>query len=414
MSASSIRLPNAFYNNRFGTVGLVDETDSNKLVFDITTYRTEFGYSDRRHPDKIIWGKSLEEDVVRRDFTINAMALRPVDLVNSQDSQEEWEMELIDLVGGQSDLANKLVRTVGNPNERFSEDALRMMRAIRIATQLEFIIEENTFSSIQKNSGLIVQISRERTRDELLKILSTKYPAEGIRILKNSGLLSQVLPELERCFGVEQKSPGRHHIYDVGTHLILSLQNCPSTDPIVRLATLLHDIGKPSTFKKDEETGMITFYNHELVGTRFAREVAERLRLSKDQRSKLITLIRWHQFSVDEHQTDSALRRFIRNVGPENLEDMLSLRTGDRLGGGARETSWRLEQFKQRLVQVQQIPFQVKDLKINGLDVMRELNISPGPLVGKILNDLFDGVDLGKIPNDREILLGRLRETKIN
>lgn len=402
--------PKAFYNNKYGTVGL-DEPTVPGCVYDITTYRTEQGYTDRRHPTKVAWGKTLEEDVVRRDFTINAMALKIRNLkFEIRNDKEVREMELIDLVGGQNDSENRLIRAVGNPEERFQEDALRMMRAVRIATQLGFLVEEKTFSAIQSNAALIQDISKERVRDEIFKILSTGYPTDGIKLLKNSGMLAQVLPELEQCFGVEQKSPGRHHIYDVGTHLLMSLQSCSSKDPLVRLATLLHDIGKPLSFRKDEKTGMITFYNHELLGTHLVREIAQRLRISREQREKIIRLVRWHQFTVDEHQTDSALRRFIRNVGVENLEDMLALRTGDRLGGGARETSWRLEQFKKRLVQVQQIPFQVKDLKVNGHDVMKELGVPSGPTVGKILNQLFSEVEEGKLPNEREPLLERMRE----
>lgn len=406
--------PEAFYNNRFGTVGLNDPSIPG-CVYDITTYRTEVSYSDRRHPDKVGWGKTLEEDVTRRDFTINAMALKPLKRQENKYSAREqdqvaWEMELIDGVGGQKDLEAKIIRAVGDPETRFKEDALRMMRGVRIATQLGFLIEEKTFSAIKNNVSLLSQISGERIRDEIFKILSTEYPADGIKLLRNAGILAQVLPELEKCFGVEQKSPGRHHIYDVGTHLVMSLQNCPSPDPLVRLATLLHDIGKPLTYKKDEKTGMITFYNHELIGTHQVRAISERLHFSREQRDKIVRLVRWHQFTVDEHQTDSALRRFIRNIGVENIDAMLALRTGDRLGGGATETSWRTEVFKKRLVQVQQVPFQVKDLKVSGLDVMKELGVSSGPIVGAVLNKLFQEVDEEKIPNEREILLSRMKE----
>ena len=228
-------------------------------------------------------------------------------------------------------------------------------------------------------------------------------------MFKNSGLMKEVLPEMESTFGVEQKSPGRHHIYDVGIHSLLSLKYCKSADPIVRLATLIHDIGKPVTFKK-LENGTITFYNHEIVGAAIARRIADRLKFSNQQKIKLVTLVRRHQFTVDERQTDSAVRRFIRNVGQQNLKDILDLRVADRLGGGASETSWRLEEFKKRLIEVQKQPFAVADLKINGNDIMKILRLRPGPKVGEILNKLFKEVVEKKIENERTKLLQRLKE----
>ena len=221
--------------------------------------------------------------------------------------------------------------------------------------------------------------------------------------------MQEILPELEKTFGVEQKSPGRHHIHDVGTHSYLSLKHCKSTDPIVRFATLIHDIGKPQTYKK-MENGTITFYNHEVVSTKIAKRISERLKLSKKQSEKLITLVRYHQFTVDERQTDKAIRRFIRKVGKKYIKDMLDLRVGDRLGGGARETSWRLEEFKKRLIEVQKQPFTIHDIKISGDDVMKELSIKPGPKVGKILEKLFEEVEKKKIPNEKKALLVHLKQ----
>lgn len=400
--------PDGFYDNKFGTVGVpVKQPASTRgnestrggppPVYEITTFRSESGYSDHRHPDKIVWGETIQDDLKRRDFTINAMAF---------DGEK-----IIDLFGGQEDLKNKLIKAVGEPDKRFQEDALRMIRAIRISTQLQFLIDEKTFTAIQNNSILLQKISQERIRDELLKILSSSYPSDGIILLRNGGLLNIILPELEKCFGVEQKSPQRHHIYDVGTHLLHALKNCPSKDPIVRLATLLHDIGKPATASKTPE-GVITFYNHEIVGTSIVRSIADRLHLSKDDREKLLRLVRFHQFTVDERQTDSALRRFIKNVGKEYLEDILALRTGDRLGGGARETSWRLELYKKRLIEVQKQPFTVADLKVSGHDVMKIYNIVPGPIVGVVLDKLFADVEKGILKNEREILLKRIKQLK--
>src|SRR3990167_2413621 len=339
-------LPGGLYNNQFGTV-FTDNPDDTERPHEITTFRTEEGYEDFRHPTKIVWGKSLKEDLARRDFTINAMVIKSP-ITNLQ-------FTIIDPYDGQVDIKNKLIRAVGDPNERFSEDALRMMRAVRIAAELGFTIEEKTFEAIKKNATLIGKIAKERVKDELFKLLASPHPYEGVLLLRNSELTQEIIPELEKCFGVEQKSPGRHHIYDVGNNLLMSLKFCKSEDPITRFATLIHDIGKPQTYKK-LDTGVITFYNHEMVSTKIAVSIADRLRFSKKEKDKFVTLVRWHQFTVDERQTDSAIRRFLKNVGLENVEDMLALRVADRLGGGARETSWRLEEFKKRLVEVQKQP----------------------------------------------------------
>ncbi len=398
--------PDGFYDNQFGTVGVTNPQDEKKKkpglkipVYEITTFRKEMGYSDKRHPDKVIWGKALEEDLIRRDFTINAMALCPL---------PDKSFKLIDPHDGQKDIKAKLIRAVGKAQTRFSEDALRMMRAIRIATQLGFSIENKTFEAIKKNVDLIEQISAERIRDELLKLLSYPFAADGYLLLRNSGLAEKILPEVESGFGVEQKSPGRHHTLDVGNHSLESLRNSKSRNPIINLAILLHDVGKP-TVARVQKDSVITFYNHEMVGASLARNIAKRLKFSRKQEEKLVTLVRWHQFSVDEKQTDKAIRRFIRNVGKENIEDMLQLRTADRLGGGARETSWRMELFKKKLVEVQKEPFLITDLKISGNELMKTLKIHPGPLVGKLLNQLFEEVVDKKIKNEKGVLLKRLK-----
>ncbi len=383
-------LPESFYDNAFGTVGLVVESEK----YEITTYRTEQGYTDRRHPDKVSWGKSLEEDLKRRELTISAMAVGP-------------NLELIDLFEGQKDLENKLIRAVGNPDERFGEDALRMMRAIRFSSQLGFTIEPKTFEAIKNNSQLLECISKERIKDELFKILASDFPSEGVTLLYTSGLLQYITPELIKGYGLSQ---AKHHIYDVWTHCLMSLKHCPSKDPLVRLATLIHDIGKPIVAKGEGESQ--TFYNHEVVSTSIARNIAKRLKFSKKEEKKLVTLVRWHMFTVDNRQTDSAIRRFIKNVGKENLADILALRTGDRLGGGAKETSWRLEKFKKRLEEVQIQPFSVTDLKINGRDVMEILKIKPGPKVGEVLTLIFKEVEDKKLKNETKVLLSRLEKFK--
>jgi tRNA nucleotidyltransferase (CCA-adding enzyme) len=396
------------YENRFGTVVYILE-DIAKLLklkptdylehdyFEITTYRTEQGYSDQRHPDQVKWGKTLTEDLTRRDFTINAMAYDGKNLV--------------DIFNGQKDLKTKTIRTVGESKKRFQEDALRLMRAVRFASQLNFQIEAKTLLAMQQNAHLLKKISLERIRDEFLKIITSEHPAEGIMFLRQTDLLKVFLPELSACFGVGQVSPKRHHQDDVGTHLVKSLATCTNPDPIVRLACLLHDLGKPST-RKVQSDGVVTFYNHEIIGTAKVYEIAQRLKLSKKETRRLTKLVRYHQFSVNEKQTDNALRRFIRNVGPENLQDIIDLRTADRLGSGVKPSSWRTDLFIKRLEQVQQTPFSVNDLKIDGHDVMKTLNCQSGPQVGQILKTIFDQVVEGQLENERAQLLAYLKKTK--
>jgi len=400
--------PDGFYDNKFGTVGVINpkETKKDKFgkqpVYQITTFRKELGYSDARHPDKVSWGKSINDDLIRRDFTINALALK---------KNKDNNFKLIDPHNGQKDIKAKLIRAVGDPKKRFQEDALRMLRAIRFSSQLSFSIEKKTFESIKKNIDLIDKISWERIRDELLKLLTYEHNADGYMTLKESGLAEKILPEVEKGFGVEQKSPKRHHIWDVGKHAVESLRASKSADPIVNLAILLHDVGKPIVAKTQKD-GVITFYNHEIISASIARKISKRLKLSKKEEDKLTILVRWHQFSVNENQTDKAIRRFIRNVGKENIKAMLELRVADRLGGGARETSWRLEKFKQKIKKVQKEPFKITDLKVNGKDVMKILNLYPGPIIGKILEKLFDEVANKKVKNEKESLVIRMKEIK--
>lgn len=416
---------NSFYNNRFGTVGV--KTADN--IIEVTTYRKEQRYSDSRHPDIVVWGETLEEDLARRDFTINAMALKLGSRVQgigssqskkfytldaipsfSKKNMSSYTLTLIDPYDGQTDLKAKLIRTVGDPNQRFGEDALRLLRAVRFANSLGFAIESQVKKAVEVNAKLIKKISGERVRGEIFKIIDGEQPSRGILLLKDVSLLVQILPELDVCFEVAQKSPKRHHIYDVGMHCVMSLKFCPSKKTIVRFATLLHDIGKAKVANVTGE-GVRTFYNHEVVGARQALDIAKRLSFSGHDREKLFKLVRWHQFSVDERQTDKALRRFIKNVGLENIQDMMDLRIGDRLGGGLQQPeSWRLKLFRQRLKDVLKKPFTVKDLKVNGDDVMKVLGIGPGPKVGEVLNKLFEEVADDNKKNNKEYFLRRIKE----
>ncbi len=380
--------PDGHYNNKFGTV-LVEE-------FEITTMRKEGDYKDHRHPEEVGWTDKIEEDLARRDFTINAIALS--------------DNKLVDPYHGQEDIKKHTIRAVGNPDQRFKEDALRLMRAVRIATELNFDIENNTLKAIQKNADLIKDIAFERIQDELFKILSSMNPYIGILKLREAGILQIILPELEKCFGVVQEGPKHDRTYDIGEHSLLALKHTPSDDVITRLATLLHDVGKPDTFKTSLD-GNVTFYGHDVVGGRIVKKIAERFNLSKKQADKLYCLVRWHMFTVDEKQTDSAFRRFIKNVGIENIDNMMALRVGDRLGGGtATAVSWRMKKYRERIDQVLLKPFSISDLKINGQDVMKELDIKPGPKIGQILQTLFEEVLGDSSKNNRKYLLDRIKK----
>ena len=407
----------SFYDNAFGTVGIPVKTKQGEEIYEITTYRSEKGYSDHRRPDMVKWETDIEKDLQRRELTISAIVIGPSVRERRDKSAKlgaKWDgktLEMIDLFEGQSDFKKKIIRAVGQPEKRFAEDALRMMRAVRFASQLGFQIENKTFSAIKKNAHLIKKVSAERIRAELFKILKSPHPADGYQVFRNSGLAAIILPEVEKMFGVDQKGPDRHHQDDVGTHAIKSLGASRSKDPIVNLAILIHDIGKPITAARDEK-GNPTFYNHEVVGASIARNIAKRLRFSGKESQRLYKLVRYHQFSVDERQTDKAFRRFIRKVGIENIADIIEVRRADRIGGGARETSWRFERFKKKLVEVQKQPFCVKDLKVNGEDVMKTLSIEPGPLVGKILNQLFEEVEEDKHKNKRDYLLKKMKAIK--
>lgn len=377
-----------FYDNVFGTVGIpIKHDDGATEIYEVTTYRTEQEYKDKRHPDKVEWGNSLEEDLARRDFTMNAIAF---------DGKN-----IIDPYYGQGDIKQRLIRAVGDPRERFNEDALRMMRAIRMAAELEFIIEEKTFQAAIANAHLIDEISEERVRDELIKILKSNHPADGILLLHNAKILARILPELETAYGVEQ---AKHHIYDVFKHSLEALRFCPSKDWLVRFATLIHDIGKPVVAKGEGEER--TFYNHEVLGANMAKVIASRLHFSKFDREKLYTLVRWHMFSADEVQTDAAIRRFIRRVGKDYLGDIFDVRIGDRLGSGcSKAESWRLKKYRQRTIDVQKHIPSPADLKVDGLDVMKILNIKPGPKVGEVLDSLFERVMENELKNEREVLI---------
>lgn len=386
--------PDSVYENKFGTVGVkIKEGENTAYIVEITTYRIESKYSDKRHPDEVIFAKTLKEDLSRRDFTINAMALK---IPN----------KIIDPFDGQKDLKKKNIRAVGKADDRFNEDALRMMRAIRFAVQLNFKIEDNTFEAIEKNAKNLKYISSERIKDEFEKIILSGQPAEGIMLLHKTELLKQFIPEFEKAVGVEQ---GFHH-YDgpyrmVFDHLIASLRECPSKKLEVRLASLFHDIGKPQT--KGGSGKKATFYNHQYTGAKITWEILSRLRFSRETIEKTVLLVKNHMFyyNVDE-VGESGVRRVVKKVGLENINDIIDVRIADRLGSGVKKAiPYKLRHFKYMVEKVSKDPISVKQLKINGNDLISELEIKPGPKIGAILDILLSEViDDPKLNEKKELL----------
>lgn len=383
---------------RSGTLEAAPQGSALFEPFEVTTYRSDGAYTDHRRPDSVTWGSTLSEDLQRRDFTINALALSVSDslltALLASPSEHPLELELpesdytiIDEHGGITDLAAHILRTVGDPHQRFTEDALRVLRALRFSVQLNLEISEETYTAVEELADHIAHVSAERIRDEFLKMLASPYPKEAIELLDATGLLSHILPELLAAKGVRQ---GGHHTTDVWVHSLDALAACPSPDPVVRLATLLHDIAKPQTYAERE--GSITFYNHEVIGARVAKKIAERLRLSHADCERIFILVRHHMFHYDRGQTDAAIRRFMRKVGLAYVDDMLALREADRLGSGARKTSWRLEEMKTRMIEQLNQPLDVTDLALNGTTLMQELSLPPGPLIGELLHHLFEHV----------------------
>jgi len=429
--------PDSFYENEFGTVGVkverfIDNGSGREHdVIEVTTYRIESKYSDKRRPDAVNFAKTLEEDLSRRDFTMNAIALRIVNQSSAFDSKLGFSLatskpsqfpkaklspgsskpsfssfEIIDPYSGQKDIAKKIIRTVDNPNERFDEDALRMMRAIRFHAELNFAIEKNTQVAIEKYAGNMKHIALERIKEELAKIILSDNPAEGTDMLHQTGLLAYVIPELEKGVGVKQN---RHHIYTIYKHSILSLKHCPSKKLEVRLAALLHDIAKPQTKRGEGE--FATFYNHDHVGSRVTKKILERLRFSNDIINKVSLLIDNHMFYYNPDEvTESSVRRLIQKVGLENMKDLIDVRIADRLGSGVPKAKpYKLRHLEYIIEKVSTDAVSVKMLKINGNDLMKNLKIKPGPKIGAILDVLLSEVIEDAEKNKKEILLKRAK-----
>ncbi len=403
--------PKTFYENNFGTTTILTGSEDKTLSeIEYTPFRKEGKYSDKRHPDEIVWAEKLEDDLARRDFTVNAMALR---------FRSGQAPEVIDIFDGREDLEKKLIRAVGEPNERFNEDALRMLRAPRFAAQLGFEIEEKTKKAIQNNAEWLRAISKERVRDELAKILTTEKAAEGIMTLRELGLLKFILPELEEGWGVTQN---KHHAYTVFEHSVRSLDFATKEgyNLEVRLAALLHDVGKPRT--KTGEGSESHFYGHDRLSAKMAARIMERLKFPRESVAKVIKLIRAHMFkyntnpALESVTTDAAVRRIIRRVGEENIWDLAKLRLADRAGSGVKKIEkFDNRHFKFRVEKLLRDPISLKQLAIGGNELMDALRIKPGPggggpKVGWLLNALFQEVLDDPEKNKKEYLLGRLRE----
>lgn len=394
--------PDSFYENDFGTVGVKVEpfVDGKNLkpgrehdVIEVTTYRIESQYSDRRRPDEVKFAQTLEEDLSRRDFTMNAIALQLVG---------EDDFEIVDLFEGQKDIENKLIRTVGEAGERFNEDALRIVRAIRFHAQLDFEIEKDTYEAIQKNAALIKHVAMERIKDEFAKIILSENPAEGIDMMQQTGLLAYVIPELEKGVGVAQN---RHHIHTIYKHLILALKYCPSQKLEVRLASLFHDIAKPQT-KRGEGT-YATFYNHDHLGAKITKQILTRMRFSNEVIEKVAMLVDNHMFYYNPDEVgEASVRRLIKKVGLENMKDLMDLRIADRLGSGTPKAKpYKLRHLEYVIEKVSKDAVSVKMLKINGNDLMKKLNLNPGPKIGAILDVLLAEVIEDATKNNEQYLL---------
>ncbi|MGE5175344.1 MAG: CCA tRNA nucleotidyltransferase [Hyphomicrobiales bacterium] len=363
---------------------------------EVTTFRTESGYTDARRPDEVTFVADVEADLARRDFTVNAIAWDPI------------RRHEVDPFGGRADLAAGTLRAVGDPVVRFREDGLRPIRAARFAATLEFAIEDATFAALGASREQVARVAAERVREELMKMLAAATPSLGFEVLRTSGLLALVLPELAQCVQVPQN---RYHAYDVYFHTLYVVDAAPAAKPVVRLAALFHDVGKPLT-RAEKENGDATFYNHQFESARLAEAAMTRLRFPRETIQAVVHLVRHHMFDYRREWTDATVRRFVRNVGADHVADLFDLRIADNVGNGTKVGfPHYLGELSRRIGKVLAAAeaLRVSDLKVDGADVMRELNLPPGRRVGAALERLLEEVLEDPRLNDRERLLTRLR-----
>ncbi len=396
------------YENTFGTVGvcvpIIEEGGGEKLdtpevsyetkyhIVETTPYRTEAKYSDFRHPDEVKFSDNIEDDLKRRDFTINAMAY------------SVSKGQLIDLYKGQVDIKDKILKCVGNADDRFVEDALRMLRAIRFSAQLDFIVSHETMESILKNSKLLKEISAERIRDEFVKIIESPRGTQGIGLLQKLGLLKYIIPELEEGIGCEQ---GGAHTSDVFEHLLGALGHATDKNwPLeIRLSALFHDIGKPRSRRKGDKKAY-TFYGHEVISARIAKQIMERLKFPKKTTDLVVSLVRNHMFFSDtETITLSAVRRIVQKVGSEHVWELMQVRECDRVGMKKKEAPYRLRKYHAMIEEVLRDPISVGQLKVDGEILIKELHMKPSPRMGWILHALLEEVLDDPKKNTKEQLL---------
>ncbi len=397
---------NSVYENNFGTVGIKIETEDPCLkIVEVTTYRLDGQYTDNRHPDAVKFAGTIEEDLARRDFTVNSFALR----LGISERPELVEGQPIDPFGGQADLKNKVIRAVGKPEERFKEDALRLLRAVRFAAQLGFKIEPVTRAAIKKQAYLLEMVSQERIRDEFSKLINSSGGADGVRELLELGLLKYVIPELIEGVGMDQNL---HHIYSVFEHNVRALDYTASKNYSfgVRLASLLHDVGKSRT--KAGSGRNATFYNHEIVGARMTAKILERLKFSRDTIEYVTHLVRQHLFYYNVGEVSAAgVRRFLMRAGPENIDDLLKVREADRIGSGVPKAfPYKLRHLLFMIEKVKRDPISPKMLAVNGDSLITDLKMTPSPRMGGILGALLEeGLD-DPLKNTKEFLLARAVE----
>jgi len=399
-----------YYTNEFGTVGVVNDPPSHEAtgghsdadksvrVIEVTPYRLEGKYSDTRRPDSVEFSQNIEDDLKRRDFTINALAY----------SASKGQM--LDLYDGIKDIGTRWIRAVGEPKERFDEDALRIMRAVRIAAELDFTIEPKTEAAIGESAAQLEKISKERVRDEFVRILNSSQPMKALILSHKLGILKYIAPELEAGIGVAQNQA---HSFDVFEHNIRSAQHAADKDWsfIVRLSALFHDVGKPKSRRWSDEKKDWTFHGHEVVGARMTKKILENLKFSRETIDKATSLVRWHMFFSDPAKvTLSAVRRIVANVGKEHIWDLINLRICDRIGTGRpKEQPFRLRKYQAMIEQAMRDPISVGMLQIDGRKIM-ELGEKPGPRIGWTLHALLEEVLEDSARNTAEYLENRAGE----
>ena len=389
------------YENNFGTVtvlnmpaeeapGVTRETPDANNIAQITTYRSEGTYTDNRRPDTVQYETELLKDLERRDFTMNAIAYDPFALATNP--EHGYKGQFIDAFGGIKDIKDKVIRCVLYPDIRFQEDALRMLRAVRFSTVLNFAIEGATLTAITSNKELLAKISQERIRDEFFKMIDSEAPATGIILLQKTGLLHYIVPELEEGIGCEQKGA---HIYDVYDHLLHALAHAADKklSRVIRLTALFHDIGKPATRRYDRTKDKYTFFGHEVVGARMTKKILDRLKVPRETSDLVVSLVRNHMFFSDTEQiTLSAVRRIIQKVSPEHIWELMQVRECDRVGMKKAEAPYRLRKYHAMIDEALRDPITVGALAIDGTYLIETLHMKPGRRMGWILHALLEEV----------------------